>query len=131
LAGSITVTSAKVGPIRKWTIAWVSDASGDVNVDARAYGRGWIEQIKYEPDGGGTQPTNAYDLVMNDAGAEDVFTGTGANLSNSAGTYLVPMIGDGTTTDREIFIDGEDLDLVVSNAGNAKGGTIYLYVREV
>jgi hypothetical protein len=131
MAGSVSVSSAKIGPIRRWTLDWLSDSSGDVDTDARAYGRGWIEQIKYEPDGGGTQPSNAYDLVMNDAGAEDVFTGTGANLSNSAGKYSVPMIGDGSTTDRQIFLDGETLDLVISNAGNAKGGIVYLFVREV
>ena len=131
MAGTLTVTSERIGAIRKWTLDWLSDAAGAVDVAARSYGRGWLRQVKFEPDAAGTQPTTLYDVVLNDEGGEDVLTGTGADLSNTVGKYAVPMIGDGTTTDKLVFLDGQNYDLIVAAAGNAKGGLVYLYVEEM
>jgi hypothetical protein len=129
MAGTVTRTDTKLGGVRKVSLAWVSDASGDVNTNAESLGSGELLQVKFEPDGGGTQPTSLYDVTLADSEGEDVLAGEGANLSNTVGNYVVPLIGDGTTVDKRIFLDGGTLDLVVTNGGNAKGGRVDVYIR--
>jgi hypothetical protein len=80
------------------------------------------------PDGGGTQPSDLYDVTLVDTNAIDVIAGVGANLSNATSTLKVPSFG--TTTLYRYYHDGtQQLDLVVANAGAAKGGTVVLWVR--
>lgn len=127
MAGSITVTTSRVGALSKYSIAWVSDASGDVNGNAFACVAGELVQVRYTPDGGGTQPTDLYDATMTDAQGIDVLGGTGANLSNAASTHAVPAV----STYFRRTLEAGDLTPVVAAAGNAKAGTIVLLVRPV
>lgn len=126
MAGTVTTTTADKGAgVTKYTVAWVSTAGGAVSGNAVSLKRGELIQVGYTPDGGGTQPTDLYDVTMTDAGGADILGGTGANLSNATATVTVPAIG----TYFRRWLEGGSYTPVVANAGNAKGGTIYLWVR--
>jgi hypothetical protein len=123
--GTVTVTTTTLSDIRctKYSLAWVSDASGNVSGNAITPVVGFLVQIKFIPDGGGTAPSALYDIVLNDANGVDFLAGTGANLSATVSTIIVPtapILYDATTT----------LDLVVSNAGVSKGGTVRLWFQQ-
>jgi len=129
VAGTVTVTTSDLGGgYSKYSIAWVSSAGGAVAENAVGIKRGHIHQAKFVPDGGGTQPTDLYDVTLLDAisGGVDFLTGIGANLSNANRKIGVPQVGDGTTALQRVFHEGGDLYPTVANAGNAKGGTIIL-----
>lgn len=119
--GTATHTASNLGGgVMKHSIAWTSDASGNVSGNAFAAGRGWVLAAKFVPSGGGTAPTNLYDIVVNDANSVDVARGAGANLSATvASISAAPEIA---------FFEGGTLDINVSNAGNAKQGTVVLYI---
>ena len=121
--GTVTFTSTTVKPgFAKYTIAWVSDASGDVSGNAATYGiiPGVLRQAMFTPDSGGTQPTDLYDATLLFS-TVDVLDGVAANLSNSTSTIVM--------FDPPIFYDAtSNFDLVISNAGNAKGGTFTLWI---
>ncbi|MCC7371652.1 MAG: hypothetical protein IT306_24755 [Chloroflexi bacterium] len=126
MAGSITVTTTQASnAIDKYSIAWVSDAAGAVSGNTFAVEAGELVQVRYIPDGGGTQPSAAYDVTMTDANGVDVLGGTGADLSQTASTVHVPAVN----TYFRRTLEAGNLTPVVANAGNAKGGTIVLLVR--
>lgn len=122
--GTVTVTTTSLTDIEtmKYSLAWVSDGSGNVSANPQTFAAGALIQIKFIPDGGGTAPTTLYDVTMVDASGIDYLGGTGANLSATVSTQTrvaAPLIYDATGT----------LDLVVANAGAAKGGTVILWFQ--
>lgn len=127
VAGTVTSTTESLGGgYTKHTMAWVSSAGGAVAENAVALPRGHIHQVKFVPDGGGTQPTDLYDVTLVDAisGGADFLTGIGANLSNASRKIGVPQVGDGTTALQRVFVEAGNYYPTVANAGAAKGGTI-------
>jgi hypothetical protein len=136
MAGSITVTTSEVsgsGKIKKYSIAWVSDAAGAVSGNSFSMAPGSIIAVEFVPDSGGTQPTDLYDVTaLNDDHTTNVFddgagASIGANLSNTTASHKVPFIGGGTVTYVRQWLHGGDYTPVIANAGNAKGGTINIY----
>lgn len=128
MAGSITVTTSEVSKnVTKYSVAWLSDASGAVSGNTFAVHAGELLQVRYVPDGGGTQPSDLYDMTMTDANSIDVLTGTGANLSNATSTVAVPAV----STYFKRILEAGNLTPVLANAGNAKGGTVTLLVRRL
>ena len=125
MAGSISTVTSKVGGVVKYQMTCTSDASGDVDVDAIPMVQGEIISVHYSPSD--TTPSDNYDVVMNDSNSVDILTGTGANLSNSTHTYVVPAL----RTYFPVFIEEGSYDLVVSNLGNAKGCIVTVLVREM
>lgn len=123
--GTVTVTTTTLSDIRsvRYSLAWVSDASGAVNANPQTFRVGQLTQIKFIPDGGGTVPTTLYDVTLVDANGIDYLGGTGANLSATVSTQVrvaAPLLYDGVST----------LDLVVTNAGVSKGGTVQLWFQQ-
>ena len=127
MAGSITTTVSKKNSLVKYKMDWLSDASGDVDVDAIPMIQGEIQSVHYFPDAGGTQPSDNYDLTMTDSYGVDILTGTGANLSQTTDTYAVPAL----STYFKVVIEAGSYDLVIANAGNAKGGIVEVIVKEM
>lgn len=127
--GTVTVVAKNVrasptGPESvKYTVTWVSDASGDVSGNSALFSsiiRGELRQAQFTPDSGGTQPTDLYDATFTYSGV-DVLDGVAANLSNSTATMIM--------FDPPLFYDAmSNFDLVISNAGNAKGGEFVLWM---
>lgn len=133
MAGTVTVTDQKLRSCRRISLAWTSDASGDVNGTATDYISGMIARVVFVPGTGGSEPTNLYDVTLRAYSSDgiDLLAGQGANLANNANTHVCPGVPlkDGTTTSvTPIFVD-DTLELVVANAGNAKSGTVVLYIR--
>jgi hypothetical protein len=118
--GTATLTTSdQGGGVTKYAIAWVSTAGGAVSANTFSV-KGRVLQVKVLPDSGGTQPTDLYDLTIVDADSVDVINGAGANLSNATGKYI--------QLDPPLILDGTTLDVVIANAGNAKGGTVEIFV---
>lgn len=137
MAGSVTLTSSQVAAgagVRKYSLAWVSDASGDVSGTSVTLPPGTIIAVTFDPDGGGTQPTDLYDVTMTcDAHGPNIFddgagTSIGANLSNATATHKVPFVGGGAVTYVRQWLHGGGYTLVVAAAGNAKGGVVDVYI---
>lgn len=135
MAGSITVTTSEErGGVLKYSIAWTSDASGDVSGNAFTMGAGTIVLVEFVPDSGGTQPTDLYDVTMTGPSGVNVLddgtgsTSIGANLSNSAASQRVPFIGaGGTVTYVRTWVPAGEFTPVVAAAGASKGGTINVF----
>jgi len=121
MAGTVTVSEETFGSVKKIQWDWLSDASGDANKATTNPYEGEILFAVFEPDSGGTQPTDQYDVVINDPDGYDVLVGVGADLSNAANVYkLKAAMG---------AVKADVLNLVVSNGGNAKGGLVTLFIR--
>jgi len=117
----VELTSEKIGGgVVKYSFDWVSDGAGDVSGNLFGVIRGRIIQVGFVPDSGGTQPTAAYDVLLNDVNDFDLLGGAGADLSNTLST-LTPVV-------TPLVFDGGQVDLVISNAGDGKGGIVSIWV---
>ena len=119
---SVTFSDSNTQTIRKYTISWTSDASGNATANTIVLS-GSIARINFVPGSGDTQPTDLYDLTLKDSDGIDILLGSGADLSNTIATTIIPLISS-----NKIVIN-EKLAIAVSNAGNAKTGTVTLYIN--
>lgn len=117
-----TVTEDAKSGIYKIKFDWASSTAGACSDATTGVYNGQIVRMISDPDGGATQPTAAFDVVVNDDDGYDVLNGGGADLSNSANTYKAEKDGLG-------YVQGSKLTCVVSNAGDTKGGVIILYLK--
>jgi len=127
MAGSIVVTTVDKGQsVTEYKLAWTSDASGDVSGADGQFSlmRGLVWAVKFVPGTGGNQPTDLYDVKLNDADTVDLIVATGDNLSNSTSSRNIPH-----KNNLPMFFEGGTVTLVVANAGNAKKGTVYIYMQ--
>ncbi len=125
MAGSIALTTFDLGGgITKYSVAWTSDASGNVNGTPVALKRGRLLQVKFVPTNGGAQPSNNYAATLIDADGVDLLAGKGAALSNTAASIAVPVISAVSPA----FIDPGNFTPTITGAGNATNGRIDLYV---
>lgn len=125
-AGTVSVTPTFLGNgVTQYKVVWTSDAAGAVSGNAFGVTLGYILSVKFVPDSGGTQPTDLYDATLLDSDGIDVLNAQAANLSNATGRYF--------TFEPRFFFPGatglQTLDLVIANAGNAKGGIVYVWVQ--
>jgi hypothetical protein len=125
MAGSITTTTSKVGGFTKYSLAWTSDASGNVTSNSVPVKTGELLQVSFIPGSGGTQPSDLYDMTIADANGVDILAGGGANLSNATATTVAGPI----STYLRRYLEEGNITPSISNAGNAKTGTIVLLVR--
>lgn len=122
--GTAVVTGSKIacaGEVKKYSILWTSSAGGAVSANPFAVIKGRIVQARFTPSGGGTAPSDNYGVAVNDDSGADVLKGGGAARSATV-TSIV-------TLNPPVLIDSVNLDVVVSAAGNAKQGTVDLYVQ--
>ena len=112
------------------TINWTSDSTGAVSaVLARASGTQikfahTLLQVAFKPGTTPNQPTDLYDVTLTNAAGVDVLGGLGANLSNANAKQETPITSNGFP-----FVLAGPLTLNVTNAGNAKSGSIFFFVR--
>lgn len=122
MAGTVTITEELAGPVKKIKWVWVSDGSGDVNGTATSNTyNGTAIRLVTVPAGGGSAPTDNYDVRVNDDDSTDVLMGGGVDR-DTANTEQVLASSLGA-------VANDKLTLVVSGAGASKGGTVYLYLR--
>ena len=122
MAGTVTISEQRFSSIRKVTFTWVASAGGAADGVTTYASDGDLLAVYQVPDGGGTQPTNLYDVVVTDGDSIDVLNALGANLSNAANTIK-------RTADGLLPVASSLLTIAVTNAGNAKGGKTILYIR--
>lgn len=137
MAGAITFTSSRMSrDVKKYSFAWTSDAAGAVSGIPQTLPAGSIVAVEFVPGAGGVQPTDLYDITLTDAdGINVIDDGTGAasigaNLSNANSSHKVPFVGGGAVTYVRRWLHGGAYTLVVANAGNAKSGTVNLYLHD-
>lgn len=131
-----TVSAAESGGgIVAITFEWVAQTAGGgsqgtwiYETDFAVYGR--IVRMTTEPDSGGTQPTNLFDvqlyetMLSDDSILADVLNGTGGNLANNADTDVAVVY---SATSIHPTVSG-GINLFVSGAGPGNGGTTTVYL---
>lgn len=121
MAGTVTITEETHSSVRKIKFDWTSDAAGAADgTTAKAY-TGEILRLVTVPGTAGVQPTDLYDVVVNDEDTTDVLMGAGANRSNASTQQALAS--------SLMCVANDKLSLAVTNAGNAKSGTVYIYIR--
>jgi hypothetical protein len=126
MAGTVVLTDKKIGTMRKVTFDWLSTSSGAASYTMVSPVRGIMYRQVLIPDSStATAPSTDYDVTVLDADGVDVLHGAGIAQSNTTITDIV--LGSSgyyaPTAVEDIII------LSVTDAGNAKGGKVILYIR--
>ena len=125
MPGTVVTTEITHRTVKKIKFAWTSENgggdAGKAGATTTGYYTGEIIRLVTIPNTAGTQPTDQYDVVVNDADSTDVLMGAGANRSN-ANTEQVLASSLGCVVE-------SPLTLAITNAGNAKTGTTIVYIR--
>ena len=120
MAGMVVTTEETFGSVKKISFDWLSSAGGAADATTTYIYNGQLLRMVLFPDAAGTQPTDQYDVLLNDADGYDLLNGQGANCSNAATHELTVGLG---------AVAGDALTLGVTNAGNATGGIVTVYLR--
>jgi hypothetical protein len=118
----VTLTETTHTSVKRIHWDWLSTDTGAVVSASTVAYDGLLERVVFDPDAAGTQPTDQYDVTITDPDGNDVLAGLGANLTNAS--TVVKTHADGLTA-----VGGQILTLNVTNAGNAKGGLVIVYLR--
>lgn len=130
--GNVTPGRGPLRPVQTYSFTWTSSAGGAVSgILSPDIISGQIVRAVFIPGAGGVQPTNGYSAQLTDGNGLDVLAGQGASLSNATTTNIAPgvEVTDGTNIGVLPIAVNEQLTLVIASAGNAKQGTIVLYIR--
>jgi hypothetical protein len=122
MAGIVTKTEITHRHVKKIVFDWTSSAGGAADATTTEYYTGRIIYAVQIPAGGGTQPTDQYDVIVKDSDNIDVLKGLGANLSNAASTYKADSDGLGAVVESQ-------LTLAVTGGGDSKGGKTILFIQ--
>jgi len=134
MAGSIVVTTTEISHnTLRYRVGWTSDASGNVNGDTFSMAVGTIIAVEFTPGTGGLVPSSLYDVDLLDAQNVTMFddgsgTSIGSNLSATDSSHKVPLVGLVGVTIYRRWHHGGAVQPTVANAGNAKSGTIDIYL---
>jgi len=115
-----TITETTSGSVKLIKFAWTSDDSaGTVTGTTTKSYNGKL--IWFVTDPGSTAPTDNYDIAINDGNSIDVLAGAGADRDTANTEY-------GAEASLGAVVNST-LSIAISNAGNAKTGTTYVYIR--
>jgi len=118
----VTLTEDAVRyPIQKITWDWLCTDLGVVSSKTVNGVMGKVVKAILASDAGGTAPTNLYDVTIEDDDGADILSGEGANVTSAATVYIV----DPT---KVLYCRSSNLTLKIAAAGDAKGGTVILYI---
>lgn len=118
MAGSVITSETKHRSLKQVKFAWTSSAGGAADSTTTEHYTGAIIDAVFLQ---GTTPTTAYDVVITDGNSVDVLNALGANIDSSATLHKTYKDGLGAVVESK-------LTLAVTNAGNAKSGTIILTI---
>jgi len=123
--GTVTITEQDFLSIKKVTFSWTSvDGGGDAGKAVKTTGKSYTgEAIRLVtvPGTVGDQPSDNYNVTVLDSDGVDVLMSAGL-LRDQTNTEQVLASLLGCMADTK-------LTLSVNSAGNAKKGTVYLYIR--
>ena len=118
----MAVTLGGSNKLRRITVDWTSDGSGDatdtVTID------GVIVRLITDPAAGGAAPDDDYDVTVVDEFGLDLLDGQGANR-DTAVTEHVLLAGGLTTT--HVYHEGS-CTVTIANAGATNQGQVVLFV---
>lgn len=120
---AVTFVEENAGGLAKIKATWLSDTAGAATGTTTYPYNAYPIRVSFVPDGGGTAPTDAYDIVVTDSDGIDILNGNGANLSSTVTATKTPNDGIAPFTGK--------LTVTVANAGEANGGNVYLYLQPI
>lgn len=128
MSGTVTAVATKIQTemsrvfTEKVTVTWTCDASG--NATGTVNLQGFLIKAITVPGAAGAAPTDNYDITL----VADGIDMAASQLidRDTANTEMVYPVATSACT--PIFLAG-DHTFTVANAGNAKSGTVYLYLR--
>jgi len=124
MAELVTIVEEKFGnalqPLQKVAFSWVTAADGTATGTTTNAYTGEVLRLITVPDGVAA-PTNLYDLAINDEDTTDILIAAGANRSATVTEQVIASSLGCVANDK--------LTLEITNAGNTKAGTVYLYIR--
>ena len=120
--GTVTFTETTWPHMKKIKMAWTSTAGGAAADTTTGYYDGKCRWMVTVPGGGGVQPDADWDVVVTDSDSVDVLAAAGVDCSNAATEYHADAnLG---------CVSGSKLTFTISGGGNAKSGTVYLYIMD-
>jgi len=114
-----TVTEWTNGPVKRIKYTFTSASAGSATQATANKYNGKILWVVSDP--GATAPTAAWDFTITDVESLDVCDGGGANRSATATEYI--------TEANTGAVCNSLLTLNVTNAGDQKTGTVYVFIR--
>lgn len=126
MPGTVVETAYSLGNVRRISLTCTADSVGATYPSTALTTKFEGRLIKLVTNPGTTQPTDDYDVVLNDQHGHDVLEGVGINR-DTLNTEEVPIVYSGSTI--HPWVDESDaLTLVISgNAVNSAVTVIDLY----
>ena len=120
MAASMTFTEITHGTVKKIKAVWVSAADGSVSGTTTKVYSGRLFGAITVPSGS-APPTDNYDIAINDSDSVDVALAALINRSATVTQYVAEASMAGCAHSA--------LTIAITNAGNTKEGTVYLFIR--
>jgi hypothetical protein len=126
MAGTVTQTHTKRGPVGVVTLSWTADAAdGSVpNTDLAVKISGKLLALETTP--GATAPTDLYDITLTDSDGHDVLEGVGANRSATT-TEKAAVVFSGTSVHPPVSAEDTLTFKLSGNSVNSATGTAKIY----
>jgi len=126
MAGTVTQTHTKRGPVGVVTFSITADASDgsapDTAMAVKLSGR----LLALETNPGATGPTANYDLVLDDADGHDVMEGVGANR-DTASTEKASIVFSGTAIHPPVAVSDTLTLKLTNNSVNSATISVKIY----
>lgn len=120
--GTVTLTERISGSMSKLIYSWVSDATGRASVTTGNYFTGRVIAAVTIPGASPNAPTDNYDVTVSDGDGHDVLLGNGIDRDETNTELIKAEVLPAVVDSR--------LRLSVANAGNAKRGTVVLWLQD-
>lgn len=123
--GVVTHTEQTHSSVRKIVWDWLSE-DGGANAGKAQHSTdfafdGALMMVATVPDTGGTKPSDNYTVKLLDTDGVDLLAGQAVgNRDDTVAQYLTSGMAGPATSKLTLYVEG---------AGNAKGGTVYVYLR--
>ena len=122
--GTVTVSEETISHIKKISFDWLSvNGGGDAGKAVKTTEKTYTgEIIRLVTDPGATAPSDNYTVTVLDEDGVDVLMGAAVANRDTANTEQVLASSLGC-------VANDKLTLSISGAGNAKNGTIHVYIK--
>lgn len=120
MAAVVTITEETYGTVKKVRFAITSHTDGTASDETTNAFSGEVLRMVAVPASGGDQPTDQFDIEVQDEDGYDILAGQGGNLSNASPTTVVASMG---------AIANDKMTVSATNMGDTKKADIIVYVR--
>jgi len=119
-AAIVVTTEETFGTVKKIKFEITSSDAGVATATTTNFFSGEVLRFVSVPGAAAAQPTDAFDIALNDEDGYDILAGQGTNLSNAATTTVVASMG---------CLANDKIALSAAGMGDQKTATIYVYIR--